>query len=140
MTRLSDVRSVASMGHKRIAITGGPGTGKSTFALDLSAVTGAPIKHTDRLISLGWSPGVMQAARWFDAEGSWVVEGVTVPHALAKWLEVNPTGKPVDVLLFRSTIHRTQSPRQKALDKGIRSVMKKIFHDLRKRGVQIVTG
>ncbi len=134
------VRDVASLGPVRIAITGGPGVGKSTFALDLSSLTGADVKHGDRVMDLGWSESSQAVSHWFDAEGAWIVEGVVVPRALRKWLDTHPEGKPVDVLLFRGQAFKTLNPGQETLRKGVQSVLKKIFPELQKRGVKVISG
>ena len=134
------VKAVAHLGAKRIAITGGPGVGKSTFALELSALTGAVVKHGDRLMSLGWSPSSQAASLWFDSAGPWIIEGTVVPRALRKWLKANPEGRPIDVLLFRDEPFRHLNPGQETMRKGVRSVLKEIFPELKKRGVKVITG
>ena len=134
------VHDVAKLGNVRIAITGGPGVGKSTFALDLSSLTGADVKHGDRVMDLGWHESSAAVSHWFDAEGPFIVEGVVVPRALRKWLDTHPEGKPVDVLLFRSETFKTLNQGQTTMGKGVKSVLKDIFPELIRRGVKVISG
>lgn len=73
----------------RVAICGGPKTGKTTFADTL----GVPVRHTDDVVGLGWSAASDEVSRWFDAE-TFCVEGVAVLRALRKWRERNPGAPP----------------------------------------------
>ncbi len=65
---------------KRIMILGGPGSGKSTLAKRLSAVTGLPLYHLDRL---HWRPGWVAPSKqeWhrllaeIAAREKWIMDG-----------------------------------------------------------------
>jgi len=86
------------MSAKQIAIAGGPNTGKTTLARQW---TDRVIRSTDTLVDLcAWSEQSEAVSHWFDAPGSWVIEGCTVVRALRKWLRRNPTGKPCDKVIF----------------------------------------
>jgi adenylate kinase family enzyme len=65
---------------QRVLILGSPGSGKSTFARRLEALTGLPVVHIDQLF---WDPGWVQVpksrylARLRDAltEDRWIMDG-----------------------------------------------------------------
>ena len=119
----------------RIVIAGGPRTGKTTLAKTFGAI----VKHTDDLIDLGWIPSGRAAAAWLDLPGPWVIEGVTAPRALRRWLKAHRRGKPCDVVLV---LERAKVPRntgQEAMAKGCAKIMAEIAPALRRRGVRIVT-
>jgi adenylate kinase family enzyme len=65
---------------RRVLILGSPGSGKSTFARKLGAITGLPVIHLDQLF---WEPGWVQAPmevflpRLRDAlaQDEWIIDG-----------------------------------------------------------------
>lgn len=121
----------------RVAITGGPKTGKTTLALALGARTGRPVLHTDDLLHLDHHEATRRAARWFD-EPAWIVEGVAVPRALRKWLLQNPD-RPLSagaLYLRQAHVHRNKS--QVAMERGVRTVWLQIRAELRRRGVEVI--
>lgn len=117
---------------KRVAITGGPKTGKTTLAKRMGRAY-----STDDLIDLGWSEASEAASRWFDAKGPLLAEGVAVPRALRKWLERNPKGKPIDRLIVLREPKRTLTKGQLTMGKGLQTVLKEIRPELERRGVII---
>lgn len=121
----------------RVAITGGPKTGKTTLADRLSELTGRQVFHTDDLANLEWSEASLAASRWFDGP-EWIVEGVAVPRALRKWLGSNQDS-PLDaalVYLRDPVLAITKS--QEAMAKGVRTVWEEIRTELRARGAQVL--
>jgi len=117
----------------KIAIIGSPKSGKTTFS---SSFVGN-VKHTDDLISLGWSEASEKASFWFD-ESVDVIEGVAVPRALRKWLERNKTGKPVDkVIIVVNASFCELSKGQLSMAKGIVTVWNEIVRELLARGVVV---
>lgn len=119
----------------RIAITGAPSIGKTTFANKLDTAA----RHTDDLAHLGWSESSEAAALWFDAPGPTVIEGVSVPRALRKWLAAHPEGRPCDLLLIitgKPFVDHTKG--QASMSKGIDTVLAEIEPALVARGVRVV--
>lgn len=65
---------------KMIAVIGPPGSGKSTLALKLSAITGLPLYHLDRIY---WRPGWREIShedfvhkqKELISGSSWIIEG-----------------------------------------------------------------
>jgi len=117
----------------RVVICGGPNSGKTTLANSMNRF----VRHTDDLMSLGWSPASEAASAWFDAPGLWVVEGVAAPRALRKWLKRNPEGKPCDEVIYLTAIHGSLSEGQSRMRKGVKTVFLQILPELHSRGVEI---
>ncbi len=117
----------------RIAITGGPQTGKTTLAPTL----GAPVIHGDDYIALGWSQSSQALADEMAKPGPWVAEGVQVPRALRKMLEAAPRVKPIDRLIVLGAPHKDQSEGQRRMALGLDTVLAEVLPQLRALGVEI---
>ena len=108
------VVQVLASQHKRIAIVGGPRTGKTTLA---RAIRGRPIISTDDYMDLAWEDvpdKVIQVAG--AAGGSFVVEGVQAARALRKGLEVDAV-----VVMVHPKVELT--PGQLSMAKGVMTVL-----------------
>ena len=114
----------------RIAIAGGPRTGKTTLS---ARVTDRPVYHGDDHIALGWSQASEALAAQVNASvGPLLVEGVQVPRALRK-------GMAVDVVIWLERPYVAQTPEQSIMGKGCRTVFDEwraanpavpvVFHD-----------
>lgn len=123
---------------KRIAITGGPRTGKTTTGRRLAAETGLPLTSTDDYKALGWSEASQAVADQLAKGEPGIVEGVAVPRALRKLLAAAPDQKPVDRLLVLESPKVPRSKGQAAMGKGVATVLAEILPDLRRLGVEIV--
>lgn len=124
------------MKHTRIAIAGGPMTGKTTLALRIAR--GRKIIHTDHYIHLGWSEASEAVAdRLVFICGPLIVEGVAVPRALRKWLRSWSSGKPVDSLHILRRTYGSLSPGQERMAKGVNTVLSEILPELMRRGVEV---
>lgn len=118
----------------RLAITGGPNTGKTTLANQLSS---SPLS-TDSLMHLPWQESSAQVSSWFDSpEEDFVYEGILIPYALRKWLRKNEKGKPLDKLIFLTLAHTYTNVRQNSLNLALTSVFNIISNDLLDRKVEI---
>ncbi len=108
-----------AMDHPRIAICGGPRTGKTTLA---SLVADRRVVHTDAWIALPW--GEVPHAIIAECTGldSFVVEGVQAARALRKGLEV-------DVVIWLDDLQG--GAKATALTKGVATV----FRDWRKASI-----
>lgn len=118
----------------KIAITGSPKSGKTTYTKKLSSEN---IKHTDDLIYLGWSRASEAVSYWFDDNGVDIVEGVAIPRALRTWLERNKynTKKPVEKILYFHDPFIKLSSGQKSMSKANLTVWNKIKSELKRRRV-----
>ena len=73
--------------HKRIAIYGAPGVGKTTFTKKY--FPDREVVHSDDFMALGWSGSSKAVASSLSFFEEYVVEGAIVPRAIRKGL--NPT-------------------------------------------------
>lgn len=125
----------------RIAITGGPRTGKTTLASgidDADDAGGFRVRHTDDLIGkLDWSDASAEVSRWMDESGPWIIEGVAVSRALRKWMANHPGERPpVDRVIYLSEPHEELTKGQAAMAKGVRKVHDEIDPWLNQHGIQ----
>jgi hypothetical protein len=122
----------------RLVICGVPRSGKTTLAARMHPQAAGRIRHTDDLISFGWSrASEIVAAQWFTLSGPWVVEGVAAVRALRKWLRAHPEGAPCDRVIWCNAPHVALTPGQETMAKGARTVWNEIAAELEGRGVVV---
>lgn len=112
----------------RICITGGPKTGKTTMANRMSLGATPDVRHTDDLIaSHDWSAASLEASKWFDEPGPWIIEGVAVSRALRKWRDAHPgEPPPVDRVIRLTKPHVELLKGQATMAKGEATVWAEI--------------
>jgi adenylate kinase family enzyme len=129
----------------RICITGGPRTGKTTFAVALGKLSNVGVSHTDDTrFAASWSEQSDLVASWLDVDGPWIIEGVAVPRALRKWLAAHPwdsatypAPRPCDVVYW---LHKTVAERSKGqatMAKAVETVWREVVDELQRRGVEV---
>lgn len=117
----------------RIVIIGWPKSGKTTLAR-----TFGTFRSTDSVMDRGWSEASEIVATWFDAPGSWVIEGVAVPRALRKWRDRHRGYKPpVDKVIRLGTLKAPIASGAATMGKGIDTVFAEIEPWLIAYGVEI---
>lgn len=121
----------------RIAITGGPKTGKTTLARKMSGDLMVALVSTDDYADLGWSESSQAVADRLAEPGAVLVEGVAVPRALRKAIAERPETKPIDKLIVLQTPKAQRTDGQRAMAKGVHTVLGEILPDLRRLGVEI---
>jgi len=128
----------------RVAVTGSPRAGKTELSEALAAVLGVVARHTDELLlrvpKLAWGEDSLEVMAWFDANGPWLIEGVTVERALRKWLDTHSEGKPCDVVVYRAEPVIELTKGQEALRKGIATRWAQTLPRLEARGIAIHDG
>jgi hypothetical protein len=122
----------------RTVILGGPRSGKSTLAQNISRGR-IRIRGTDELLGLGWSDSSLVASSWFEYPGPWICEGVTTPRALRKWLARNHSGLPADRLVWNNHPVAPRNAGQETMAKGCATVWLEIADELESRGAEIIT-
>ena len=100
--------------HKRVAIVGGPKTGKTTLSRKLQ---GVEILHTDDLMHLNWEHQPEAISERLRGKSTFVVEGVQTARALRKGLEV-------DAVIFLDEPHQELIRGQLTMLKGVQKVFK----------------
>jgi tRNA A37 threonylcarbamoyladenosine biosynthesis protein TsaE len=94
MTRLERLAQLLRE-HKRIAIVGGPGTGKTTLAANVSD---RRVLHTDDYVHRPWASVPDDVIRACEGLESFVVEGVQVARSLRRGLKV-------DAVIYLDAMH-----------------------------------
>lgn len=126
-------------GSRRTVLSGGPRTGKSTLAVRAGERYSRKVRHADSLIgSTDWSGASDEVAKWIGEDGDWIVEGVTAPRALRKWLAEHP-GEKLDLTIIHTREPvQVQTDKQRAMSKGVETVWKSIRDELKKRGATVI--
>jgi hypothetical protein len=111
--------------HPRVAIAGGPQTGKTTLA---KITTDRPVFHSDDFKSFAWEAVPLAMLAGVAGHKTFVIEGVQVARALRKGLVVDAV-----IYLHRPRVERIRG--QVVMAKGIHTV----FAEWRKanRGVPL---
>lgn len=99
--------------HDYIAVTGGPLTGKTTLASSIP--TDHSLIHTDEFMELPWSDQPHACIEAVANKPRFIIEGVQVPRALRKGLDV-------DVVVWLSTPKRARNKRQDSFAKAVQTV------------------
>lgn len=103
----------------RIAITGAPRTGKSYLSAE---VTDRPVIHTDDFIAEGWENAPAAIVEKSRKYGRFVIEGVSVPRALRGAKDGSKPGMTVDAIVWLDNAMAPQTPKQRALGDGVKTV------------------
>lgn len=125
-------------GVMRIAIVGGPRTGKTQAARAVALATGLPLVSTDDFIQLGWSQASQHVADLLADGAPRVIEGVAVARVLRKALRDRPGERPVDRLVILTVPKVEQTDGQRAMASGIDTVLEEVLPDLQALGVVVV--
>lgn len=123
------------LSDERIAILGGPKTGKTW----LSSRFTHPVRHTDELLARGGTEAdrAGQVAIWFDMPGPWVIEGCTTTRALRMWLDLHAFGRPVDAVYWLDTPLAERTRRQESFARDIGTIWREVRLELLSRGVRV---
>lgn len=125
--------------HPRAIIAGGPRTGKSTIAVRAGERYGRKVRHADSLVaSHAWGDDSKEVSSWFEEAGDWIVEGVSTPRALRKWLAANPDKKLAATVVYLRDAIQVQAKGARAMAKGCDTVWNEIKGELASRGVTVL--
>lgn len=129
---------LVELAPQRIAILGGPLSGKRTLAAALAAKHGVRVQHTEQLRGLDWSESSEVASRWFELPGPWILVGEVLPRALRKFLNREPERVPADLLIWLNQAATVRSAGQLAMAKGCRTVWEQILPTVLARGTEVL--
>ncbi len=130
--------SLLALPPSRVVIAGGPRSGKSTLAQNISRGGRIRVRGTDELLALDWHDSSLVASSWFEYPGPWICEGVAMPRALRKWLARNPNEAPADLIVWANEAASPRVPGQESMAKGCATVWREILPELERRGVRVV--
>lgn len=121
MTEPSDKIKRVLRDHKRIAVTGGPDTGKSIVT---DYVTDRPVYHSDDYTDENWHTKpetLIREAYSADSPSGYVVAGVTADRAVRKGLQVDAIIHCDDTKVHSDK--RGRHTLKKQIDKRVRTLM-----------------
>ena len=136
------MRLTCDSGRLIEAVTGPPGSGKTTYATE----NWRDVIHTDDYLRLPVSEqatmlaGILEAQRSRGEGPVLCIEGTLVPRMLRKWLDFHvgqPEIRPVVRLTVLKRGQLELQPRQLALWKGVEGILDMIELQLVRRGVEI---
>lgn len=133
----------------RVAILGGPRTGKTTYATRLAKSAGMrltstgkrsadPVVHTDSFIADGWDAIPDNVIAKLETESDFVLEGCQAARVLRRWFKQDPEGPKLERVIILTKPHVKRSGGQEAMAKGIRTVIDGLLPALHKARVQVV--
>ncbi len=120
--------------RRRVVVTGVPRSGKSRLARELDP----DAFGTDEFWHLGMQKSDQsQAIREALDDGGPVMEGVMVVYGLRRWLRDNPTGAPVEKVVWLDTPLERYSPGQERMAEQLRKAWGDVREELKSRGVEV---
>lgn len=129
-------RPVEALSARRILVSGGPRTGKTSLGKSLLALCQEEtrLRSTDDLIGqLEWSEASQEVSRWMSEPGPWIIEGVAVERALRKWLAENGTTLPFDLWIVLLDPIVPLTPRQSAMSKACETIRGPVLSEVNAR-------
>lgn len=98
--------------YDKIAIAGGPKSGKTTMAA--TAGDDRPVVHTDSYRD-SWDDAPRQAMEELEKHDRWIIEGIQVGRCLRK-------GLVPDIVIWCEIAHKPHTPGQKTMARGCKTI------------------
>lgn len=126
----------------KIAICGGPRTGKTTFAKRLGAELGLRVVSTDQFIKFAWDVVPDMVIAELAPLSGWILEGVQAARVLRRWFNSPPSVEKPSLhgVYWLEKSFSDLSDGQRSLGKGVATVFADVRPILRKLGVPIFPG
>lgn len=125
--------------NERTVIIGGPKSAKTTVATLAAERFKLKARYADSLIgSSDWSGISERVSEWFDAPGSWVVEGVATVRAVRKWLASHPGQAPPFATVVMQGAIQQRGKAHQAMASGVTTIWNEIQPELEARGAKVV--
>lgn len=132
----------------RIAILGGPRTGKTTYATRLARKLKLPLTstgklspdhvvRTDSFIGVGWDNVPQEVIKRLSAQEHFILEGCQAARVLRRWYAEDPDGPKLDRVIVFSKPHVPRTGGQNALAKGVSTILLGLIPTIKKAGVHV---
>lgn len=124
----------------RVAIAGGPRTGKTTYGRALAAALGVPLVSTDDHMASSWEAVPDEVVAVLSALPEFVLEGVQAGRVLRRWYRADPSAPALDVVVVLDAPLVPRTPRQEAMARGCASVLRDVLPGLPRLGTEVRRG
>ncbi len=132
----------------RIAICGGPRTGKSTYASKLAQELGIELFSTgkkalvatDNFMGVGWANVPRLVMERLSELDDWILEGTQATRVLRHWYRTAPETLKLDRVHFFEQPWVIRNGGQNAMAKGVRTIWQEVRPELIRRGIPILYG
>jgi len=132
----------------RIAVCGGPRTGKSTFASKLARELGIElfstgkkaVVATDNFIGVGWDNVPKCVMERLGELDDWILEGTQATRVLRHWYRTAPETLKLDRVHFFDRPWVPRNAGQQAMAKGVKTIWREVRLELLKREIPIIYG
>lgn len=132
----------------RIAVCGGPRTGKSTFASKLASELGIElfstgkraVVATDNFMGVGWENVPRLVMERLGELDDWILEGTQATRVLRHWYRTAPETLRLDRVYFFDRPWVVRNGGQNAMAKGVMTIWREVRRELHKREIPIVYG
>lgn len=135
-------------GNVRVAILGGPRTGKTTFATKLAKKHGLllhstgkrsedPLVHTDSFIKRGWDELPDHVIEQLQQQTDFVLEGCAAARVIRRWYKQDLTAPRLDRVYIITGAKVRRSAAQEAMARGIHTILTGLRPILDRAGVPV---
>lgn len=132
----------------KIAICGGPRTGKSTFASKLAGELGIALFSTgkkalvatDNFMHVGWENVPRLVMERLCELDDWILEGTQATRVLRYWYKTDPDSLKLDRVYFFDRPWVVRNGGQNGMAKGVATIWRDVRPELIRRDVPIVYG
>lgn len=123
----------------RVAITGAPGTGKTTLSSTYRAVRPSAICHADDYLERGREAASQVISELFDDPSYDTWEGVHLPFAIRRWLDRHKHDlvRPFDMLIVLTQQRCSVTARQLSVWRMYDNTLQRCIPSLIRRGVRV---
>lgn len=133
----------------RVAVCGGPRTGKTTYATNLAKELGVylastgkrtldPLLSTDNFMNVGWDNVPNLVIEALQDKEDFVLEGTQATRVLRRWYHRDPDGPRLDRVIYFDRPWVTRNGGQEAMAKGVATIFREIRPLLEDLGVPII--
>jgi hypothetical protein len=133
----------------RVAVIGGPRTGKTTYATQLAKELGVylastgkrtldPLLSTDNFMTVGWDNVPARVIAALEDKEDFVLEGTQAARVLRRWYGLDLDGPRLDRVVYFDRPWVQRNGGQEAMAKGVATVFRDVEPYLRELGVPLI--